>query len=205
MIHDIFPTKILVEDHDFSDEWNSELKNLLGGLFLNEQSKGRSFHEIGDDSMPVFTDENLKQYPILKQLQDLFVDGFDALAQSFPQYEESVQVFGLDKAGIQERVSKELGRLPYMRKDDYKEVHNHVKAFAFGVFYLDDVNNDKEGGQLVLRDPSFNSNMAYSVKSRYEIETKKHRLIIVPAHIWHEVTKYAGDLRSTVVINLNWY
>lgn len=205
MIHDIFPTKILVKDHEFSDKWNQELKDLLGGLLLNEQAKGRSFYEVTDDSMPVFTEANIANYPILKEVQQLFVDGFEELAKAFPDYEESIEIFGLDRAGIEQRVSAELGRLPYMKSGDFKEVHSHVKAFAFGILYLDDVDNESEGGELVLRDPSFNLNMPYSVKSRYQVATKKHRLVIAPAHVWHEVTQYTGDLRSTVVINLNWY
>ena len=95
------------------------------------------------------------------------------------------------------------GRLPIMRNGDYKGIHSHPGSTAFGIFYLTDVDNKKDGGKLILRDPSFHTNPGFRSLMTHEIETKAGRLVIAPSYIWHEVTPYYGkEDRITVVSNL---
>ena len=135
--------------------------------------------------MPLFTEENFSVFPILKELKQLFADGFYKLAESDPNNT-------LTKESIELMMDNHSGRLPIMKTNDYKGIHSHPGATAYGIFYLTDVDNDKDGGKLVLRDPSFHINPGFRRKMTYEIETKCCRLIIAPAHIWHEVTPYYG-------------
>lgn len=205
MVHKIFPTHIYVKDYDLPDEWTEDVRNTVKSLLATEIAMtGKTYLEVGNDTMDVFTNENMESNPRLRELRTMFVDGFEELAKSFPKYEEMSKLYGLDRDGIEEKVNKELGRVPLMKKGDYKEVHNHIIALAVGIFYLDDVDNERLGGTLVARDPSFNSNAAFSVPHRYPIETKKNRLVILPAHVWHEVTPYIGEERNAVILNLNW-
>ena len=204
MIKEIFPTKILVKDFDKSQDWTDELKSIVLAVFAEEETKGKDFYEIANDSLPLFTDENMEKFPILKEVREYFIEGFYELASSFDNYEEHSRLFDLTPEGIRKKVSKELGRLPFMKGGDFKEVHNHIGAHAFGIFYLEDVANDSEGGQLVLRDPSFNSNLGFAGSQRYKVETKRNRLVVAPAHVWHEVTQFDGEQRTAIVINLNY-
>jgi hypothetical protein len=204
MIVDIFPTKVLIKDYNKNDDWNLELQSTIKSIFFNELSKGIDYREIGDNSIPLFTEENLKTFPILTELKEMFVNDFLQLAESFPDYEKYKDLFKLSREGIEHRLSKETGRLPFMLENDRKDLHDHTGSMAFGVFYTESVDNEKDGGQLVLRDPSFNSNKGFSVSNRYPIETKKNRMIIGPSHVWHEVTPYKGKERTSIVLNLNW-
>ena len=96
-----------------------------------------------------------------------------------------------------------IGKLPIMKKGDYQRLHGHVNAVAFAIFYLTDVNNERQGGELILKDPSFNTNYGFKPPEDYAVETKKNRLVVVPGYIWHEVTPYTGDDdRITIVMNL---
>jgi hypothetical protein len=205
MITEIFPSKILIEDFDKPQDWTDELKSIVKTVFANEEAAGRKFDDITENSLPLFTEENEKAFPILTEVKQMFIDGFYKLATSFEEYEEQVGPCQLSYDDITRKVSRETGRLPFMRNGDFKSVHNHLGAQAFGIFYLEDVDNEGEGGELVLRDPSFNSNMGFSANNRYKVQTKQNRLVIAPAHIWHEVTSYQGEERTAIVLNLNVY
>lgn len=204
MIHDIFPTKVLIKDYNMSDAWNNEMISTVKAIFSNELAKGIDYREVGDNSIPLFTEENMNLFPVLHSLKDMFINDFYELAMSFPSYEKYKDLFKLTKDGITQRLSKETGRLPFMLSNDFKSVHDHAGAIAFGVFYLESVDNEEEGGQLILRDPSFNSNKGYSMPNTFPITTKKNRMIIGPAHVWHEVTPFKGKERTSIVLNLNW-
>ena len=205
MIKEIFPTKILIEDYDKSQQWSDELKSILKTIFANEEAQGRKFDDITENSLPLFTSENEQTFPILTEVKQMFIDGFYNLAKSFDDYNEQAGPCKLTLDDITNKVSKETGRLPFMRNGDFKSVHNHLGAQAFGIFYVEDVDNEGEGGELVLRDPSFNSTMGFATENRYKIDTKRNRLIIAPAHVWHEVTPYLGEERTAIVLNLNVY
>jgi Rps23 Pro-64 3,4-dihydroxylase Tpa1-like proline 4-hydroxylase len=72
------------------------------------------------------------------------------------------------------------------------------------VYYLDCVDNDKDGGKLIFHDPAFNQVIKTRPKSKMSIETEKNTIIIVPAHVWHEVTPYYGEEdRLAVVMNIS--
>ena len=203
MIHDIFPTKIYIKDYEMTDQWTDEVSSIVKTIFVAEEAKGRAFNDIAENSIPLFTPENEKLFPILTELKGYFIDGFTELAASNTTGE--ALPFSIDREFVQQRISQETGRLPFMRNGDYKSVHNHAGAMAFGIFYLEDVNNAEEGGELQLRDPSFNSNIGFTGHNKYKVDTKRNRLVIAPAHLWHEVTQFNGTERTAVVINLNVY
>ena len=198
MIKTIFPVNIFVKDIEKADEWSDELKNISNAIFLNYLSeKNISREVVTENEIPFFTEENVKKYLIVEELRQIFIDGFYSLAQSYTNNT-------LTKQKIEEMVCKNTGRLPFMKKNDYKSTHMHVGSSSFAIFYLSDIDNEKHGGKLILRDPSFNSNAHFKPNEKYEIETKKNRLIIAPGYVWHEVTPYFGDEeRITIVINLD--
>ena len=196
MIHSIFPTNILIEDIDFTDEEISEMSVAINAIFKSHEAITGSHIISGEDSMPLFTDENIAVFPILKKLKKIFADGFYKLADSNPSNsvtEESIEIM----------MDNHAGRLPIMRNGDYKGIHSHPGSTAFGILYLTDVDNKKDGGKLILRDPSFHTNPGFRSPMTYEVETKAGRLVIAPSYIWHEVTPYYGkEDRITVVSNL---
>lgn len=200
MIKNIFPVNILIEDIERDEEWTKTLKNISNAIFLKYLSeKNISKEVVTENEISFFTEENLKEYPILKELQEIFIDGFYELAKS---YDNNV----FTRENVKKMVCQNTGRLPFMKKYDYKSTHTHIGSSAFAVFYLSDVDNEKYGGKLILRDPTFNTNSGFKPLEKYEIETKKNRLIIAPAYVWHEVTPYFGDEeRITIVINLDFF
>ena len=198
MIKTAFPVNVLIKDYEDLGEFTDNLSTAILSIFQNlVLAKNLSRDDIANQEYPVFTEENLAVFPELKKLQEIFVDGFFELASSF---EENT----LTRDTISKMVSINTGKLPIMKTGDYKRVHTHTNAIAFAVFYLTDVDNDKHGGQLILKDPSFHNNYGFHPPEDFVIDTKKNRLVVAPAYVWHEVTPYTGDEdRLTVVINLH--
>jgi hypothetical protein len=201
MLHKVFETNILVKDLEFSEEWNSRVTAVAKHHFTRVLiEKNGDYFEAGNDSVNLFSPENMLEFPELKDLMDNFVEGFFELASSYPNNK-------LSKEQISEMLSiQDVGRLPFMRKGDNKRIHSHEHIMAFGIFYLTDIDNKKDGGQLICYDPSFNTLGHFHSKKEFGIETKKHRMIVCPGHVWHEVTPYIGDdERFTIVVNLDSY
>lgn len=198
MIKTIFPTNVVIKDNALSESSLDELEAVIRAIFENHKSTNTLSHMgSGDNELPLFTEENLKSFPVLTELRESFIDGFYELAESYDDNNISLN-------DIRERVLVNTGRLPFMKKGDYKRIHTHVRSSAFAVFYLSNVDNVKEGGQIILRDPAFHNNYGFHPKSVFPIETKKNRLIISPAYVWHEVTPYSGEEdRIAIVMNLD--
>ena len=198
MIKTVFPVNVLIKDYELSEEFTSELINAAQAIFHSLMTeKGLTRDQVADDEFPVFTEKNCQIFPALKQLQNMFVDGFYELASS---YDENI----LTREMIEKMVSANVGKLPLMKSGDYKRIHGHTNASAFAVFYLTDVDNKKHGGQLILRDPSFHSNFSFHPPEDFAIDTKKNRLVVAPAYVWHEVSQYTGTHdRFAFVINLD--
>jgi oxalate decarboxylase/phosphoglucose isomerase-like protein (cupin superfamily) len=199
MIQTIFPTNVFIKDYELSEDWNSSLSVFIRAHFANAVSISGNYDITSDEAYGVFTEENLQASKELRELREMFVDGFYQLSQSFKTNKEKK----LTKEEVSNGLEKTFGRLPFMKKGDVKRLHTHSDADAFGIFYLNDVDNQKDGGQLVLHDPSFNSLLFFRENRTMQIPTKKHRLIIVPSSVWHEVYQYLGEEeRITVVVNL---
>lgn len=201
MIHDMWPTKVLVKDVELTDEELAEMNVAIEAVFASHQALSGDHKITGEDSMPLFTEENCKVFPIIQKIKDIFADGFHELGGAYNHTQ-----YGSDEGRnkILEMMENHAGRLPIMRKGDYKGLHSHPGAIAFGIFYLTDVDNDVDGGKLILHDPSFGSNPGFRASQKQEIETKAGRLVIAPNEVWHEVTPYYGDQdRITVVSNLS--
>tara|TARA_R110000823_G_scaffold224387_5_gene352414 strand:+ start:2868 stop:3488 length:621 start_codon:yes stop_codon:yes gene_type:complete len=197
MIHNLFPSSVLIEDVDLTDEQINDLSVAINTVFKAHEAITGCHKISGEDSMPLFTKENTNTFPILKKLRHIFIDGFLKLAESDP---DNI----LTKKSIELMMDNHAGRLPIMKTNDYKGLHSHPGTVAYGIFYLTDVNNDKDGGKLILRDPSFHISPGYRRKMKHEIETKRGRLVIAPSYVWHEVTPYYGtEDRITVVSNLS--
>jgi hypothetical protein len=200
MIQTIFPIKILVKDYEFSDEWNSTVSAFIRYHFTKAVEAKGSYEAAADEDISVFSEEHMTAYPELKELYNIFIDGFYELSQASKIETEEP----LTRDNIAFKLSNDLGRLPLMRTGDYKTLHTHTETNAYGIFYISDVNNEKDGGELVLHDPSFNNLRYFTSKKTLSIPTKKNRLIIAPSNIWHEVTRYIGqDERLAIVLNLN--
>lgn len=199
MIETIFPTKILIKDYEFSEDWNTSITAFLKNHFVNSMFASDDYDDNSDEEYGVFTEKNLKASKELRELRELFVDGFYELSQTFKTNIETP----LTREQISQGLQKTFGRLPFMKKGYLKRLHTHSDADAFGIFYLNDIDNEKDGGQLVLHDPTFNKLLFFRENRTMEIATKKHRLIIAPSSVWHEVYQYFGEKeRITVVVNL---
>lgn len=196
MIETIFPIRMLVNELEMTEKEEASLYATSQAIFTNHLSrKGLGFVDAGNvASIPIFTEENLQSYPEIKKLYEFFAKSFHSLAN---EYSPTT----MDE--IYASMGETTGRLPFMRKGDYKQVHNHSGTSLVAVYYMGDVDNEKEGGKLVLHDPSFNNTMRTKPKPTHEIETKKNRIVVIPGYIWHEVTPYFGeDVRSAVVMNI---
>lgn len=198
LIKNIFPINIFIQDSVLNESELKDLTSTVEAIFSKYKvENGTDYTSTVNNEIPFFTSENISSFPILGKLREKFIDGFYKLSNSFESNT-------LTKQMIEQMVCKNSGKLPLMKKGDYKRTHNHYGASAFAVFYLSDVNNDKHGGKLILKDPSFHSNLNFHPPEEYEIETKKNRLIISPGYVWHEVSPYLGEEdRLTIVINLD--
>jgi hypothetical protein len=197
VIKTIFPVNVVIKDHILDDSWNEEIKTIVLTIFKDYIAKNNVNKSLTDDEIPLFTENNLNKFPILRELQDLFVNGFYELASS---YNENI----LTKDMLKGMVSKNSGKLPFVKTGERKSLHNHIGASAFGVFYLNSIDNKKHGGELILRDPAFHSNLHFHPPETFSVETKRNRLVVAPAYIWHEVNTYTGsEDRLAVVINLD--
>ena len=199
MIYHLFPSNVLIKDTELTEQQLDELAVAIQAIFASHQALTGSHVESGEDSMPLFTKENIEIFPVLQTLKDIFIDGFMELLCSFGDKEPGEHT----RNKVEQLVNNHAGRLPIMRKGDYKQIHSHPGNVAFGVFYLTDVDNEKDGGYLILRDPAFHTTPHFTHHQSHKVETKAGRLIIAPTHVWHEVSPYFGDEdRVTVVSNL---
>jgi hypothetical protein len=199
MIQSIFPVNILVKDYEKSADWDATVSAFIRMHFTKAVEQKGSYIAAGDEDIDVFTEENMTAVPELRELFNMFIDGFYELSKASNSNETP-----LTREVIAEKICKDLGRLPLMKNGNYKNLHTHNEAAAYAIFYLSDVDNKKDGGQLVLHDPSFNTLRYFTNQKTMGIETKKNRLIVAPTHVWHEVTRYTGiDERITVVVNLH--
>ena len=96
-----------------TNEWTEEVKSIVKTIFAIEEAKGRSFNDIAENNIPLFTPENEILYPVLTELKGYFVDGFTELAASNTTGE--ALPFSIDREFIQKRISQEPGKLPFMR------------------------------------------------------------------------------------------
>jgi hypothetical protein len=197
MIKTIFPTRILIKDYDKSEEWSQNLEFIVRSIFKSVQSEKEDYSLTGDNSINLFKKENLIQFPELIELREMFVDCFYELASSYDSNE-------LTRDFIDERVDEYSGKLPFMRNGDLKLLHNHNQSVdAFGIFYLTDVDNAKDGGSLILHDPSFSGLFNFQEERMISVETKRNRMVICPNHVWHEVSRYTGqEERITITVDL---
>ena len=197
MIKTIFPVNILVKDHTMPESFSKKLSSVVQSIRHSAMlEKNISKDEITDNEVEAFTEENLTRFPELATVRDMIIDGFYDLACSF---EENI----LTKERITEMMSTNRGKLPLMKKGDYQRLHGHANSVAFAIFYLSDVDNEKVGGELILKDPSFHSNSCFHPTTDFKVETKKNRLVVAPSYVWHEVTPYLGDEdRIAIVVNL---
>jgi hypothetical protein len=200
MIQTIFPIKILMKDYELSDDWNAAVSAFVKSTLTNTITEKGSYAAAIDNNTDVFTEKNMNEVPELRELFEMFVDSFYELSQEYENEDDGV----LTKELIRECLSLDIGKLPIMRYKQSRRVHNHKSASAFGIFYLSDVDNEADGGQLVLHDPTFNTQRFFCDDRMLEIDTKKHRMVIAPNTVWHEVTTYFGHTeRLTIVLNLH--
>lgn len=204
-VYQIFPTNIAVRDIELTEQQVADLHVAVESIFLHTYQTSRDQARVDTqgvgncaDPIPVFTKENLDVFPVLNEVKEMFVDGFLELAQSYSNNNFS-------KDGIRRLFRDTYGQLPVMKSGQNMPAHTHPGTIASAVFYLTDVNNETEGGQLVLRDPSWHSTPGFRNDMEYEVETKAGRLVVFPVHLWHEVRTYFGEKdRVTIVANLSY-
>ena len=204
-VRKIFPTNIVVRDVDISDQQEQDLLVAIESIFLHtyhitREEARKDTDGVGNcaDPIPVFTKENLEVFPILKEIKDIFIDGFHELAESYDNN-------NMTKEDVSNLFGDTYGQLPILKAGQNMSAHTHPGTIASAVFYLTDVDNENDGGQLVLRDPSWHSTPGFRNDMEYEIKTKAGRLVVFPVHVWHEVKTYFGEKdRVTIVANLSY-
>jgi len=197
MIETIFPTKIFRSKIDFTDDENESLKAFCQALMMQYMAENKiSFREAGElENVPVFSDFNLKTYPFMTRLYNFFAVSFLELLQEYEPSAELEEVY--------DAMQVTMGKMPFMKRGDYKQIHCHRGNALVAVFYLDSVDNDMHGGKLILHDPSFNNTVRARTNPQHEIQTEKNSIVIIPAHVWHEVTPYFGnDERLTITMDI---
>lgn len=200
MINTLFKTNVYIKDQDYDDQWNNEVKSIVKATISKHVSESNvSLERAFEDGVPLFTDSNRQTYPQLEELFQAFVDGFYDLNKSYENEETDL----LTREEIVYALSKEMGKAPLMKYGDFKKVHTHKRTSAYGIFYLDTVDNKKDGGILSLYDPSFNNPDYFHGSMVAKVPTVKHRMVVAPATVWHDVSPYFGDERNTIVINFH--
>jgi hypothetical protein len=197
MITSIFPINILVKDFDMQDSWTQDIIGIAKAVFANDQAEKGSESATGNNRVIFFTEENLSTFSAIAELRQMFADSFYELASSYPNNK-------LTKNILEERIKNNSGYLNFMKKGEHQSVHTHdPEVFAFGIFYLTDIDNHQFGGELVLHNPSFSGAWHFNHGHTYSVPTKKNRMVICPNTIWHEVTPYSGESdRMAIVVNL---
>jgi hypothetical protein len=208
MIVTPFATKILVKDFNMSDEWTNELILTLQLLAANKLVTCSLTKSLEDDTIAelfkfdgqksskpyIIHEEYAQQFKIISELRDIFLQGFLELNKEYnSQYTEEY---------LKEQYSVDSGNFAILKTGQRVGLHNHP-SIGFAIFYLTDVDNDADGGELILHDPSFHRNNYFHPPREIKIKTKKNRLVIGAADVWHEVTPYTGKHdRMCAVIDL---
>lgn len=202
MIKSIFPVNVLIKDDVLTEVHLKELESVVSSCFHQKKIINEiSYEETGNDCLDLFTDENLKNYESLRVMRKELINSFFELSES---YEEGHDTIKHSKESIDKFLKMSEIKVPFMQNKMYKKIHNHVGSIAIGVFYFQDVNNDKDGGQLILNDPSFHANYGFHSPNEFCIDTVKNRLCVFPAYVWHQVIPYIGDKeRRVMVIHLD--
>jgi hypothetical protein len=204
MIFCPFYNKILIKDYSFSDSWNEELITTLKYLSLEkdkycghtekleENYELLKYDEQKNDKPYIVTEKNSHSFPIIKTLRNLFLECFHEYNNSFEE-----KIDNIDKIFL-----KDEGNLATLKYGQRVGLHQHP-SYCFAIFYLTDVDNEKDGGELVLLDPSFNTQNNFCSAKEYKVKTKKNRMVVASSYIWHEVTPYYGKKeRLCAVIDL---
>jgi hypothetical protein len=208
MIVTPFFTELLVKDFDMDESWTNELITTLKVLTMNKDNNCTLAQSLEDKTIAglfkydkqkstkpyIIHEESASQHQVIKDLRNIFLDGFLELNKSYGnQY---------TKSEIKDKFVKDSGNFAVLENGMHVGAHNHP-SIAFAIFYLSDVDNEHDGGELILHDPSFHRNTHFHDKKEMSISTKKNRLVVGPAHVWHEVTPYLGkDPRMCAVIDL---
>lgn len=206
MIFTPFCSKILIKDYEFSEDWNKRLISTLKYLSLNKEEYCEHFLKLKDknyseilkfdkhkDSKPyVISERNGEKFPIIKELRNLFLECFIEYNKSFETKEND----------IKKKFLSDDGNFAIIKTGQRVGLHEHPSQ-CFAIFYLTDVDNEKNGGELLILDPSFNTQKNFCNEKYISIETKKHRMVVASSYLWHEVTPYYGNSeRMCAVIDL---
>lgn len=208
MIVTPFSTKVLVKDYDMPDEWTTNLISTLEFLaehntiacsltkLLTDNTVAEQFkYDTHKRTKPyIVHEESAQHFTIISDLRNIFLQGFLDLNTAYnTQYTEK---------HIREHYKTDSGNFAVLKSGQRVGLHRHP-SIGFAIFYLTDVDNETDGGELILHDPSFHCNKYFHSDREIRIKTKKNRLIVGAADIWHEVTPYVGNHdRMCAVIDL---
>ena len=203
MILKPFATHVLIQDHDLSDAWTDTVRASVMAHYA-QNSMGEDAQRSKSHSTSLFSTANTEAVPELAELRSIMLKGFLELAQSYPEnhgetYGDTVSLGMEDIEGL---CGDDLGRIPLVERNQRMATHNHTNTEAFAIFYLQDIDHANQGGQLILHDPSWHHMVSMYNTRTLPIDARKNRLVVVPGHIWHEVTPYHGDQRLNVVLNM---
>lgn len=204
MISTLFATHVLVKDFPELDQsWTDTIKGAVKAHYA-ENSVWEDGQRSKSHSTRLFSEDNMKAVPQLRELRGIMLSGFQKLADSYPEDhgEEYGDSLRLTDKHIETLTGDDLGRLPIVERNQRMAVHNHTNTEAFAIFYLHDIDHAREGGQLILHDPAWHHMVSMYNTKTHSIDARRNRLVVVPGHVWHEVTPYHGEERLNVVLNM---
>lgn len=188
-----FPVELLVRDFDMPSSWNENIDLFIRTEVFSEHPLFDPNDPNKFDEINIFSPKFLEKSKEVQILYDIFFNGFKDLAH---HTDPDVSAESIEKMHF-------TGKVPFMKSGDFKKVHNHVKADAYGIFYLNDI-PPKSGGQLIIHHPVFHNQVAFSAPREHTIPHRKNRLIIGPSYVWHEVSLYLGkDQRKVISADCN--
>ena len=186
-IRTAFPIYINEIDWDQPDWWYDNL--LEAGFELTDDIPADK-----ENFVFAFSDENIKKYPVLRDLKRMFSVAIKDLVAKYDN--NRVKPGDIDK-----RLAESEPEFPSREHKNYPVPvpHFHPLVSCIGLFYIDG-GDDDEGGDLVLLDPS-NNQLAEFVSPEVEyIKPKRGKMVIFPAIIRHGVTRYTGNTNRRVIV-----
>lgn len=208
MILTPFSSKLLVKDYDMSDAWTEELTTTLQFLASNKVDTCSLSKALEDETTAqlfkydeqkstkpyIIHEDSAQQFKVIADLREIFLEGFLELNKAYNnQYNEEY---------LRAQYKNDSGNFAVLKTGQRVGLHNHP-SIGFAIFYLTDVDNKHDGGELILYDPSFHCNQHFHSPKEIRVQTKKNRLVIGAADVWHEVTPYKGQQdRLCAVIDL---
>lgn len=189
----LFPTDVLVGKLDLAT-----ITPVVNAMLINQDKiPKRTYESFNDPGEEVDLDD-----PRVVDVKS-FVE--NSVKDLFKQYCKQSCDYDLEEGTYRLHVGCNTG----MDKSGYMEVfHNHPESLLTAIFYLLVEDSDVHGGKLLVHDPRFNANRGMTpnkFRAKHQdfvFSPESGSFIIVPSYMFHSVTRFNGNIRMVMPINL---